>query len=144
MEFGDMQWEAEIVATHYRLTRERSPASGECSLEEYTGWARAYHAFDTALMSAHQSVWFSRFHQQLTDHIRRQGRALLIFMSKAEQRDFHTATLNAPNLRALYAINIYTEMKDAVLNRKLDEVTSIFNNYTNLFITAYRDIKNSD
>lgn len=140
MQCGDMEWESEVVSTHYRLSREKSPASENYSFEEYVSWVHAYDAFNDALISAHQSVWFSRFNQKLTEHIRRQGRALLIIMPDSEQHDFFTAMRKSQSLRGLYEIEIYTEMKDAVLNRNFDEIKSLFNKNTDLVIAAYSEM----
>lgn len=140
MQFGDMQWESEIVATHYRLAREKSPASEECTFEEYVRWMHAYDAFNDVLISASQSIWFTRFNQQVTEHIRRQARALMIIMPDSEQHDFCIVMMKSPALRTLYDIDMYTKMKDAVLGRKINDITSFLSNKTDLIIAAYSEM----
>ncbi|MCF7647454.1 GntR family transcriptional regulator [Bacillus subtilis] len=138
--YGDADWEANIVATHYRLTCEVSPAIEICSPEEYNCWVQAHDAFDQALMSAHRSPWMYRFNVQLTEHIRRQARAFLMIMPETAPQDFSVAATQSPALRALYAIEIYTELKDAVLSRNFEKIKTLSDIYTSLVLNSYKEI----
>lgn len=138
--YGDKNWEENIVTTHYRLTCEVSPATEICSPEEYNSWVQAHDVFDQALMSAHRSPWMHRFNVQLTEHIRRQGRAFLMIMPETAPQDFSVAATQSPALRALYAIEIYTEIKDAVLSRNFEIIKSLTDKYTGLALSAYKEI----
>lgn len=138
--YGDKKWEANIVATHYRLSQELSPATGVCSPQEYNNWLEAHDAFDQALLSAHKSTWMNRFNAQLTEHIRRQGRAFLMIMPDVTPQDFLIGAAQSPAIRDLYAIEIYTELKDAVLSRDYVLIKSLSDKYTELVLSAYKEI----
>ncbi|MCF7646045.1 GntR family transcriptional regulator [Bacillus subtilis] len=138
--YGDADWEENIVATHYRLSRKVSPANEICTPEEYNSWVQAHDAFDQALISAHRSPWMHRFNVQLTQHIRRQGRAFLMIMPETAPQDFSVAATQSPALRYLYAIEIYTELKDAALSRNSKEIKSLTDKYTSLTLHAYKEI----
>lgn len=136
IQFGDSSWEADIVAAHYLLSRAVSPASCECTPDENEAWIIAHDALDKAMTAAHKSPWLNRFSVQLTEHIRRNGRGLLILMPLTEQREFLKIISKSPSLRTLYSIETYSEIKDAVLNRDADMISSLCKKYTNLVITA--------
>ncbi len=140
MQFGDIQWESKVVASHYLLSREKSPASEKCTFEEYVRWMHAYDAFNDVLISAGRSIWCTRFNQKVTEHIRRQARALMIIMPDSEQHDFSTVMMKSQALRTLYDLDMYTKMKDAVLARKINDVTSLLNTKTDLIIAAYSEM----
>lgn len=146
MIFGDTNWEAEIVATHYRLGQIISPSKGNCSYEEYIAWTKAHDAFDNALIAAHRSPWMIRFHLLLTEHIRRQGRALRLLMPNSDRQAFLTGTLQSPTLRELYALERYTDLKDAVISRNFDQTEILVNKHIDLVIATYRElhIKNNN
>ena len=140
MQFGDINWESRVVASHYLLSKEKSPASEKCTFEEYVRWMHAYDAFNDVLISASRSIWCTRFNQKVTEHIRRQARALLIIMPDSEQDDFSAAMMKSPALSTLYDLDMYTKMKDAVLARKIDDIVDLLNTKTDLIIAAYREM----
>ena len=141
--FGDVEWEAEIIASHYRLSKETSPVTGKCSIDEYDSWVRAHDAFSDALISAHKSPWLFRYNLQLTEHIRRQGRAFLMIMPDTVSQDFSIAALRSSSLRALYAIEFYTEMKESALNRNIERLAVSVEKYADLVAVAYNEIQNN-
>lgn len=70
---GDEQWEADIVAAHYRLTKVDArlhQASGEL-LDE---WEAANRVFHDALVAACGSHWLQRFRRLLQDQSKRYRR----------------------------------------------------------------------
>lgn len=138
VQFGDENWEAQIVATHYLFSKEATSLN-----DDYDKWLRAYDAFTDALLSAHQSPWLFRFHVQLTEHVRRQGRALFKMRPEGVSHDFSFTALRSSSLRSLYTIDIYTEIKDAALNRDIERITCIIEKCTELFTSAYNEIQSN-
>lgn len=142
MLFGGGDWESEIVRTHYLLKKQTSPSEGLCSYEEYVAWTRAHDAFDNALISAHRSPWANHFHVTATDHIRRQGRAFGILMPKFADQDFSAGVIQSPTLRALYATERYTELKDAVLSRDFEKTKTLVNKHLDMVLATYNELHN--
>lgn len=137
IQFGDEIWEAQLVAKHYLFSKEATSLN-----DDYDSWLRAHDAFTDALLSAHQSSWLFRFYIQLTEHVRRQGRALFKMRPEGISHDFSFTALRSSSLRSLYTIDIYTEIKDAALNRDIERITYIIDECTELFTTAYKEIQN--
>ncbi|MDM7850753.1 GntR family transcriptional regulator [Pseudochrobactrum kiredjianiae] len=140
MLFGDKSWEANIVAMHYCFVREPSPADDACRIEGFIAWAQAHDAFDSALLAAHRAPWLKRFYTLTTEHIRRHGRGLRILMPTVEWQEFADAVHKSQALRTLYAIETYTELKEAVLNRDFDLVAQFVDKHVDLVITANNEI----
>lgn len=140
MRFGDKYWESDIVATHYRFSRELSPFDEECDYNGYISWTKAHDAFDNALIAAHRSPWLNRFNLSLTEHIRRQGRVFRLLMPSFEKQSFSSAALKSPALRSLYALERYTELKDAVLDRNFDQVKTFVNKHLDLVLSTYKEL----
>lgn len=140
MLYGDKDWEADIVAMHYCFGRELSPADPGCDIEHFVIWAQAHDAFDNALLAAHRSPWLKRFYVLTTEHIRRHGRGLRLLMPTVEWQEFANSVKKSQALRTLYAIETYTKLKDAVLNRDFDLVAQLVDKYVDLVITANNEI----
>lgn len=141
MLFGNNEWESEIVRTHYLLSKQVSPSEGKCSYEEYMAWTKAHDAFDNALIAAHRAPWANHFHITITDHIRRQGRAFRILMPNFDDQDFSTGTIQSPTLRALYATNRYTDLKDAVLSRHFERTEVLVNKHLDMVLATYHELQ---
>lgn len=138
LQFGDINWETQIVAKHYLFAKEAMPDK-----DDYDKWLRAHDAFTDALLSAHKSPWLFRFYVQLTEHVRRQGRALFKMRPAGVAHDFSFAALKSSSLRSLYTIDIYTEIKNAALNRDIESIICLIEECTQLFTLAYNEIQKS-
>ncbi|MDM7852780.1 GntR family transcriptional regulator [Pseudochrobactrum kiredjianiae] len=138
IQFGDEKWEAQIVANHYLFSKEATSLN-----DDYDSWLRAHDAFTEALLSAHKSPWLFRFHVQLTEHVRRQGRALFKMRPEGVSHEFSFAALRSSSLRSLYTIDIYTEIKNAALNRDIERITCLIEKCTELFTFEYNEIQKS-
>jgi GntR family transcriptional regulator, carbon starvation induced regulator len=70
---GDEQWEADIVAAHYRLTKvdARLRDASSALLDE---WETANRSFHDALVAACRSHWLQRFRRLLQDQSKRYRR----------------------------------------------------------------------
>ncbi|MBX8802187.1 GntR family transcriptional regulator [Ochrobactrum sp. MR28] len=140
MLYGDKNWEADIVAMHYCFERQLSPVQETCRIDDFIAWAQSHDAFDGALLAAHRAPWLKRFYTLTTEHIRRQGRGLRILMPTVEWQEFANSVKKSQALRTLYSIEIYTELKDAVLNRDFDLVAQLVDKQVDLVITANNEI----
>jgi len=73
IEFGDVDWEAGLVAAFHRLSRTPERAS-EDPTRSSDEWAEAHGAFHTALVEGCGSPWLMRLHGQLYDQSERYRR----------------------------------------------------------------------
>ncbi|MEQ8662175.1 MAG: FCD domain-containing protein [Gammaproteobacteria bacterium] len=90
IERGDEAWEAEIVATHYRLGKvDARLGADDSSLLD--SWEQANRAFHDALVAACPSRWLQRFRALLQDQSKRYRRVSLLesasFRSVAAEHD---------------------------------------------------------
>lgn len=140
MQLGDAAWENNIINTHYLLTREISPVEAHCSFNNYIAWKEAFDAFDEALIAAHRSPLMHHYHKNLSDNIRRHGRVFGIIMPSLGKMDFKISALKVPAFQALYSLDRYTVLKDAVLRRDFDLAMTLINEHHNFMITAYNEL----
>lgn len=138
IERGDEDWEASIVAAHHRFSRCSSPLSGTTSPEELNDWGERHDAFHAALLAANDSPWLARYYRQLTDHMRRHGRALRNALSPelfTFARDNMTAEYEV--LRKAYSLEAHTALMDAALNRQASEALRLLREHNELTRQAY-------
>lgn len=74
---GDEEWEANIVATHYRLGKVDARLR-DASPDLLDEWERANRAFHDALVAACRSHWLQRFRRLLQDQSKRYRRFSLV------------------------------------------------------------------
>ncbi|WP_221724487.1 hypothetical protein, partial [Ochrobactrum sp. SFR4] len=84
------------------------------------------------------------FHIMATNHIRRQGRAFRILMSNFEDQKFSTGTIQSPTLRALYATDRYTDLRNAVLNRNFEQTEILVNKHLDMVMATYNELNNKN
>lgn len=140
MEAGDQDWEAGIVAAHYRLSKQVSPSDGGNQLEDFIEWSRHHDAFHLSLMAANQSPWLSRFYSQVTDHMRRHGRALRASMPYLQPEAFFNSIKASPALQVSYSLAPHTALMEAVLARQVDEVAGLMKRHNELTILSYHEM----
>lgn len=140
IEFGDTSWEAGIVAAHYRLSKEASPLDGHIDAENYIAWTRVHNDFHSALLSASKSAWQQRFHVQVTDHMRRHGRALRASLSYTQSENYAAALKASPALREAYCLEPHTALMDAVLNREVEKACELTARQIDLIILSYSEL----
>ncbi len=122
---GDVDWETELVAAHFRLSRCRPPAEDPEDLFA-SDWENRHAAFHFALVSAGKSPWQIRFYTQIHDHLRRHHRTLTftpaLAVSKEPQwRD--SAVYRA--LREAVALEPHTELMNAALDRDVTRAVAL-------------------
>lgn len=144
MEFGDKNWEAEIVAAHYRLSKETSPLEGHADADSYIAWTHIHNAFHSVLLSASRSLWMQRFHAQVTDHLRRHGRVLRASMSYSQPEIFLDALKNSPALYEAHSMDAHTALMEAVINRQVEKACELVAHHNNLTIMSYNELNKAD
>lgn len=140
MEFGNQEWEARIVAAHYRLSREVPPFEQISDLESFTSWSHLHDAFHNALISSNQSPWLSRFYRQVTDHMHRHGRALRTAMPYMESEALSAALKASPALRLSFSLEPHTALMDAVINRQIAQAVNLIQEHNKLTMLTYDEI----
>jgi DNA-binding GntR family transcriptional regulator len=78
IEHGDVEWEAQIIATHHRLTRMNLTAAGN-SKRLSDAWETIHQDFHLALISGCNSRWLIQFHNQLAKQSARYRRLAISF-----------------------------------------------------------------
>lgn len=140
MELGDKEWEAGIVAAHYRLSKETNPLEGNDNIEIYIEWSRVHNDFHAALLSANRSAWLRRFHAQATDHMRRHGRVLRASLSYAQPDNYFAALKTSPALQEAYSLEVHTQMMEAVLNRQIQKACELVVHHNELTLKSYNEL----
>lgn len=140
MELGDKEWEAAIVAAHYRLSKESNPLEGNDNAEIYVEWTRVHNDFHVALLSANRSAWLSRFHAQATDHLRRHGRVLRASLSYSPTENYFTALKKSPALQEAYSLEVHTQIMEAVLNRQVEKACELLAHHNQLTLKSYNEL----
>jgi DNA-binding GntR family transcriptional regulator len=141
MEFGDQEWEAGIVAAHYRLSREVSPLENIRDLETFIAWTHLHDTFHSSLMAANRSPWLSRFYDQVRDHMRRHVRALRALLPHSEPDAFFDALKKSPALETAYSLAPHTALMEAVINRRFVEATELMIHHNELTMRAYTEVE---
>ncbi|WP_378942089.1 GntR family transcriptional regulator [Mesorhizobium sp. ANAO-SY3R2] len=122
---GDEEWETQLVAAHFRLSRCKPPVENPEELV-ISDWEERHEAFHHALLAASKSQWLMRFYVQIKDQLRRHHRILAITPGLAaskgpEWRDsaaFHS-------LRDALAIEPHTELMNAALDHDVDKAVAL-------------------
>lgn len=140
MEFGDQEWEARIVAAHYRLSREDTPFEQEGDQERFISWSHLHDAFHDCLISANQSPWLSRFYRQVTDHMHRHGRALYAVLPDMRPEAVFSALQASPALQAAFSLVPHTALMDAVINRQSERAAILMQDHNKLTMLAYSEM----
>lgn len=139
MEFGDQEWEAKIVAAHYRLSREISPLEQESDLDSYITWSHLHDAFHNSLITANRSPWLSRFYRQVTDHMRRHGRALRATLPEKPAAVL-TVIKASPALQMSFSLAPHTALMDAVVHRQFEQAAMLIQEHNKLTMLAYDEM----
>jgi GntR family carbon starvation induced transcriptional regulator len=108
---GGVDWEAAIVAAHYRLSQAVPPLGANDGLECRQAWIAAHDGFHDALLAAAVSDWLKGFHAQLVEQVQRHHQALLFH--SAGSRDPATEAL----VQAALSVARHTALKDVVMAR---------------------------
>jgi GntR family carbon starvation induced transcriptional regulator len=135
---GDANWEAGVVAAHYMFSRCPSPLGETIGVKEMTEWGERHDAFHMALIAANDSPWLTRYYHQLTDHMRRHGRALRLALSPDI---FHFArnnkTAEYKALQKAYSLASHTTLMTAALERRKADAVDLLLEHNDLTRRAY-------
>ncbi|MFN3937214.1 MAG: GntR family transcriptional regulator [Gemmobacter sp.] len=108
---GTLDWEAGIVAAHYRLAQTGLPVGEADTPETRTRWIEAHDAFHAALLAGSPSIWLRHFHALTAVQLRRHYQALLFRPSG------QPVQLSDPHLSAALSVPRHTALMEAVLSR---------------------------
>ncbi|HEX4111829.1 MAG TPA: FCD domain-containing protein [Stellaceae bacterium] len=108
---GDVEWEAQVIATHHRLTRMKLIAAGNPKRLS-DAWETIHQDFHLALISACQSRWLIQFHNQLAEQSARYRRLAIDFTTSkrdipGEHADIVKAVLDRDADRACRLISAH-------------------------------------
>jgi DNA-binding GntR family transcriptional regulator len=140
MSFGDAAWEAKVVAAHYRLSQEQSFLDAENNQDAFTKWALSHEEFHDSLLCANRSPWLFRFYRQVTEHMRRHGRALRYTNSTIHPKTALAALQASQALQKSSSLTLHTELKDTVINRQYEKAEMLLIEHNKLTILAYQEL----
>ncbi|MFK7890978.1 MAG: FCD domain-containing protein [Granulosicoccus sp.] len=121
---GDDQWEAQLVAAHYLLSKEDDALS---SMRQRVpdSWEQANAGFHTAIVAACGSAWLMRVRASLTDLVERYRRASLYHeLGQRQLPAEHAAILDAVLSRDTELACSLTEQHFALTARTLMEAAN--------------------
>lgn len=120
MEHGDADWEAAVVAAHYKLSRSTLPIDDLCEAT-LSEWERLHYEFHMSLLQAAVSKWLLRFQTQIYEQLQRHHRVLAILPALSSVTSTNQQARAA--LREAMALDHHTELMHAVLARDVAKAT---------------------
>lgn len=116
---GDDQWEAAIVAAHYRLAKLDLPIEAVDEAAK-NHWSAVHQGFHDALLAAAKSKWLRSFHTQISEQL---DRFYHFTMDGPLRKKFEHDPAMKALLRQVLGIEHHTKLMQATLNR--DEALAI-------------------
>jgi DNA-binding GntR family transcriptional regulator len=110
MILGSLEWEANLVAAHYRLTQAVPPLGAADTLAYRQTWMAVHDGFHLALLAGAKSNWLKTSYAQLMGHVQRHHQA-------AMARFQPTPIALEPLLMQVFSIPRHTELMVAALDR---------------------------
>lgn len=117
---GDDDWQKRVLLAHRVLSRAPVLRTGMAEAD-YEAFEAAHQEFHMALVGGSDSLWLSRFLEQLYAQVRRHQR--LIVLGRASLSDPRTDAALLATLHSASAIEHHTRLMDAVLDR--DEARAV-------------------
>ena len=74
---GDVEWEQRVVAAHHAI-KQTEPLRVMMPEEELALWEQRHRAFHSALLSGAKSAWLMHIYEQISDHLDRHHRAMVL------------------------------------------------------------------
>lgn len=138
--FGGVEWEANIVSAHYKLSKTPKPI-GTQDIDTRQNWMDAHDLFHNALLAAAKTTWLKRFYNETTEQLQRHHQALL----------FHPLAINPEGLSQHspetielleYALSIpqHTKLMDQVLDRDAPGSIKILKSHVEITLTVYKSM----
>jgi GntR family transcriptional regulator, carbon starvation induced regulator len=117
---GDDEWQKRVLLAHRVLSRAPALRTG-MSEADYETFEAAHQEFHLALVGGSDSLWLSRFLEQIYAQVRRHQR--LIVLGRASLSDPRTDSALLATLHSASAIEHHTHLMDAVLDK--DEARAV-------------------
>ena len=122
MEHGDADWEAAVVAAHYKLSRSTLPIDDLCEAT-LSEWERLHYEFHMSLLQAAVSKWLLRFQAQIYEQLQRHHRVLAILPTLTSANSVNQQARAA--LREAMGLEHHTALMHAVLARDVKQATRL-------------------
>jgi DNA-binding GntR family transcriptional regulator len=123
---GDDDWQKRVLLAHRVLSRAPVLQTG-MSEADYETFEAAHQEFHLALVGGSDSLWLSRFLEQLYAQVRRHQR--LIVLGRASLSDPRTDAALLTTLHSASAIEHHTRLMDAVLDRNEVRAVSLIQDH---------------
>ncbi|QPC85746.1 GntR family transcriptional regulator [Mesorhizobium sp. NBSH29] len=137
---GDTQWEAEIVAAHYSLSRCAMPiGSNDAGVRLH--WVDIHDGFHRRLVAAARSSWLKSFQDQTLEQLQRHHQALLFHPDAVnpERPSAHDPAMEAM-LRDVLALEPHTRLMQATLDRDTAAASTLLRAHIRLALDLHRAI----
>lgn len=130
---GTLEWEANLVAAHYRLAQAVLPLGGANTLAYRQTWLAVHDGFHFALLSGAQSDWLKRFHAQSLVPLQRYHQAVwckLGSMTEAQE----------PLLADAFSVPRHTELMVAALDRDKRAASAALSGHNDVAKAIFRRV----
>ncbi|PWE54238.1 GntR family transcriptional regulator [Metarhizobium album] len=137
---GGMEWEANIIAAHYNLSRCPQPI-GSDDVEERLRWIDVHDGFHRRLAAAARSSWLKSFQDQLFEQLQRHHQALLfhpdvVSPSRPPKSEGETEAM----LHDVLALAPHTQIMQAALDRDVGAAVVLLRTHIHLALDLHRAI----
>lgn len=110
IETGTKEWEANLVAAHYRLTQAVRPLGAADTLAYRQTWIAVHDSFHACLLAGARAVYLKLLHAQVQCQLQRHHQAVMSQLSSVTETQ-------EPLLIHAFSIPRHTELMVAALNR---------------------------
>lgn len=131
MDCGGIDWEAGIVAAHYRLAQAVVPTGPADTGSNRQNWITAHDQFHEALLAAARSDWLKLFQAQLAEQALRHHQAVLFHAKGDAVAALRQAALSVPR---------HTELMEAALSRNWGRAEQTLTDHVAQGVDIYRAI----
>jgi len=136
VETGDTDWEGRLVAAHHALARAPVPRPDRAT-EDLELWETRHDAFHAALLSAGDSATLIRFHEQVSDQLRRHHRHMLVDPALQSAMDETARTTFGHLLSRMLGLAHHTRLMDAALARDLEGARTLLGEHIGFSSAVY-------
>lgn len=133
IEAGDADWEAKLVAAHYRLAQAVVPVGAADTQAYRQNWLALHDGFHSALIAGARSKWLKAIHADLVAQMHRHHQAVLSRIQSETQVQVETIAL-------AYSVPRHTELMVAALDRDISAATIAVKKHSVLARDIYQNV----
>lgn len=138
--YGRMEWEADLVAAHHRLSHTPQPIDRE-ALADRERWMEAHDTFHVKLIAAGRSTWLKSFHAVTLEQLQRHHQALLFHPDSINpHREGRHSEETIDLLHVALAHEHHTKLMQAALDRDQTAARDLLIEHVQITMSIYRSV----